>query len=98
MKILIDIPAEEYRWIRLSDQTWAADVASKECMMNAIKKGMVISDEADITKGDMILGLFKKDISNGDMEITPSGKLHLLIKVSAEWWNRIMKFSDYIRW
>ena len=97
MKILINIPAEEYRWIRKSDETWAANVASKECMMNAIKKGIVISDEADSTKGDMILGLFKKDISNGDMEINPLGKQNLLIKVSTEWWNRIMKFSDYIR-
>ena len=55
MKILIDIPAEEYRWICKSDETWAAIVASKECMMNAIKRGAVISK---MTNGDVIKTLF----------------------------------------
>lgn len=55
MKILIDIPAEEYRWICKSDETWAANTASKECMMNAIKRGIVISK---MTNGDVVKTLF----------------------------------------
>lgn len=39
MKIVIDIPEEEYRWIEKSDKTVFADVASKECMLHAIKNG-----------------------------------------------------------
>lgn len=39
MKIVIDIPDEEYRWIKKSDETVFANVASKECMLHAIKNG-----------------------------------------------------------
>ncbi len=39
MKLVIDIPEEEYRWITKSDETVFADVASKECMLHAIKNG-----------------------------------------------------------
>ena len=39
MKLVIDIPEEEYRWIKKSDKTVFADVASKECMLHAIKNG-----------------------------------------------------------
>ena len=39
MQLIIDIPEEEYKWIKKSDKTVFADVASKECMLNAIKNG-----------------------------------------------------------
>lgn len=39
MQLVIDIPDEEYRWIRKSDETVFADEASKECMLHAIKNG-----------------------------------------------------------
>lgn len=39
MEIVIKIPDEEYRLIIQSDKTVFADVASKECMLHAIKNG-----------------------------------------------------------
>ena len=39
MKLVIEMPEEEYRWIKGSDETVFADVASKECMLHAIKNG-----------------------------------------------------------
>lgn len=39
MKIVIDIPEEEYRWIKQSDNTAVAALCSKECMLHAIKNG-----------------------------------------------------------
>lgn len=39
IELVIKIPEEEYRWIIKSDETVFADVASKECMMHAIKNG-----------------------------------------------------------
>jgi hypothetical protein len=39
IELVIKIPEEEYRWIIKSDKTVFADVASKECMLHAIKNG-----------------------------------------------------------
>lgn len=39
IELVIKIPDEEYRWIKGSDKTVFADVASKECMLHAIKNG-----------------------------------------------------------
>lgn len=39
IELVIKIPEEEYRWIKKSDKTVFADVASKECMLHAIKNG-----------------------------------------------------------
>lgn len=39
MKIIIDIPEEEYNYILKSDNSVFADCASKECMMYVIKNG-----------------------------------------------------------
>jgi hypothetical protein len=39
IELVIKIPEEEYRWIKKSDKTVFADVASKECMLHAIKTG-----------------------------------------------------------
>lgn len=39
MKLVIDIPKEEYNYILKSDNSVFADCASKECMMHVIKKG-----------------------------------------------------------
>lgn len=40
MQLVIEIPDEEYTWIIKSDETVFADVASKECMLHAIKNGV----------------------------------------------------------
>lgn len=39
IELVIKIPEEEYRWIKQSDKNVFADVASKECMLHAIKTG-----------------------------------------------------------
>ncbi len=39
IELVIKIPEEEYRLIKKSDKTVFADVASKECMLHAIKNG-----------------------------------------------------------
>lgn len=39
IELVIKIPEEEYRWIIKSDEIVFADVASKECMLHAIKSG-----------------------------------------------------------
>lgn len=40
IELVIKIPEEEYRWIKKSDKMVFADVASKECMLHAIKNGV----------------------------------------------------------
>lgn len=42
MKLVIDIPEEEYMLIKMSDKTVFADASSKECMLHAIKNGTVL--------------------------------------------------------
>ena len=42
VELVIKIPEEEYRWIKKSDKTVFADVASKECMLHAIKNGKLL--------------------------------------------------------
>ena len=39
IELVIKIPEEEYKWIKESDKTVFADVASKECMLYAIENG-----------------------------------------------------------
>lgn len=58
MKILIDIPEEEYRWIKQSDNTVAAALCSKECMMNAIKRGLVVSTSENPANSDILKNIF----------------------------------------
>ena len=50
MQLIIDIPEEEYRWIKKSDKTVFADVASKECMLHAIKNGTPLSKYTSLKK------------------------------------------------
>lgn len=40
MKLIIDIPEEQYNLIKLSDKSVFADASSKECMLNSIKNGI----------------------------------------------------------
>lgn len=44
MELVIKIPDEEYRWIKKSDETVFANVASKECMLHAIKNGIPLPE------------------------------------------------------
>ena len=39
IELVVKIPEEEYRWIIKSDETVFASIASKECMLHAIKNG-----------------------------------------------------------
>jgi hypothetical protein len=39
IKLVIKISEEEYKWIIQSEKTVFADIASKECMLHAIKNG-----------------------------------------------------------
>ena len=48
MKILIDIPDEQYEYIKKSDKNTFAAVSSKECMLYAIKNGTPIPTEGDL--------------------------------------------------
>lgn len=42
IELVIKIPEDEYRWIKKSDETAFANVASKECMLHAIKTGTLL--------------------------------------------------------
>ena len=42
IELVIKIPEEEYRWIIKSDETVFGNVASKECMLHAIKNGTIL--------------------------------------------------------
>lgn len=50
MQIVIDIPDEQYEFIKRSDKNAFATVSSKECMLYAIKNGTVLPKE----HGDLI--------------------------------------------
>lgn len=39
IELVIKIPEDEYRWVVESDETAFANIASKECMLHAIKHG-----------------------------------------------------------
>ena len=56
MKILIDIPDNEYNLIMGSDKTCNANSCSKELMMHAIKNGTAITDGA--TNGEVLKQIF----------------------------------------
>lgn len=58
--IVIKIPDDEFSLIQQSDSTWAANAASKECMLHAIKNGIVLPKTIpdNPTNGDMIKALF----------------------------------------
>ena len=63
MKLVIDIPDNEYNLIIGSDKTCNADSCSKELMMYAIKNGIAIPDSA--TNGEVlkqIYGIKDEDI------------------------------------
>ena len=48
MRLLIDIPDEQYEYIKRSDKNTFAAVSSKECMLYAIKNGTPISTDGDL--------------------------------------------------
>jgi len=48
MKLIIDIPDEQYEYIKKSDKNTFAAVSSKECMLHAIKNGTPVSTEGDL--------------------------------------------------
>ena len=60
MELVIKIPEDEYRWIIKSDKTVFADIASKECMLHAIKNGI------PLPKGHGRLGDLDKILKNAE--------------------------------
>ena len=48
MKIIIDIPDEQYEYIKKSDKNTFAAVSSKECMLYAIKNGIPYDTSGDL--------------------------------------------------
>jgi hypothetical protein len=55
MKLVIDIPEEEYMMIKMSDKTVFANAASKECMLHAIKNGTVLQNgHGDLIDRDLL--------------------------------------------
>lgn len=43
MQLVITISDDEYRWIKKSDKNVFAELASKECMLYAIRNGTPVS-------------------------------------------------------
>lgn len=62
MELVIKIPEDEYKWIIKSDKTVFADVASKECMLHAIKNGI------PLPKGHGRLGDLDKILREGSID------------------------------
>ncbi len=68
-EIVIKIPDDEFFLIQQSDSTWAANAASKECMLHAIKNGIVLPKghgqlkDADYIRKEIIshLGIKSED-------------------------------------
>ena len=55
MRLIIDIPKEEYMLIKMSDKTVFANAASKECMLHAIKNGTVLpKGHGDLIDRDLL--------------------------------------------
>ena len=48
MKLLIEIPDEQYEYIKKSDKNTFAAVSSKECMLYAIKNGIPYDTSGDL--------------------------------------------------
>ena len=60
MKLIIDIPDEQYEYINLSDKNTFADVSSKECMLYAIKNGTPVSTGGDLISRSELKKAFNK--------------------------------------
>ena len=65
MRLLIDIPDEQYEYIKKSDKNTFAAVSSKECMLYAIKNGIPISTDNDLN-GEWAKG-FHEGFNAGNM-------------------------------
>lgn len=67
IELVIKIPEEEYRWIKTSDKTVFADVASKECMLHAIKNGTPLpKGHGDLIDKDRLLDELEKAVKSVD--------------------------------
>lgn len=91
-EIVIKIPDNEFSLIQQSDSTWAANAASKECMLHAIKNGIVLPKTIpdNPTNGDMIKALFPQLTHETNTEYF--GKIsnpnnYDFIKTNIDWWN-----------
>lgn len=82
IELVIKIPEEEYRLIKKSDKTVFADVASKECMLHAIKNGTPLTPKvlADLLMEERIRG--KLDYNTTfDKDIIPDVKCRLTVSI-----------------
>ena len=62
MKLIIEIPEEQYKYIKLSDKTIFAAASSKECMMHAIRDGIPYDDKSQDKWTSISEGLPKEKI------------------------------------
>ena len=70
MRLIIDIPDEQYEYIKLSDKNTYADVSSKECMLYAIKNGTPVSTEGDLISREALREEFAKHTDSwGDLQV-----------------------------
>jgi hypothetical protein len=86
IELVIKIPEEEYRWIIKSDETVFADIASKECMLHAIKNGTPLpkghGDLVDISpyKGKVICS----HLYSGVKKLIEVDSIELIIEADKE--------------
>lgn len=91
MKMIINIPDEQYEYIRLSDKNTFAAVSSKECMLHAIKNGTPISNNFELIKyyvGE--ISEYCKEHRCATCFLSTNGSCNLL-KSSPDQWKGIEK-------
>ena len=84
MKRIIDIPEEQYNFIRLSDKSVFADASSKECMLNSIKNSTSYEERP---QGEWIrLDLAKRVIAKfkGYLDEDMIGRIQLALEKENE--------------
>ena len=84
MKLIIDIPEEQYNLIKLSDKSVFADASSKECMLNSIKNGIPYDEKLQVA--DEVWKLYEKHHSHLATHVIEFGNElnDLLVKYQKE--------------
>ncbi len=84
MKLIIDIPEEQYNLIKLSDKSVFADASSKECMLNSIKNGIPYDENLQVA--DEVWKLYEKHHSHLATHVIEFGNElnDLLVKYQKE--------------
>ncbi len=70
MQLIIDIPDDQYEYIKKSDKNTFAAVSSKECMLYAIKNGTPVSTDGDLISREALKEEFAKHTDSwGDLQV-----------------------------